>query len=99
MEYGENSIFPVDNALEIVLIFDQGGMISYANVSAKNKLEFGDDLCGRHISEIFPNAFRQAEKGFETEYSFGEEVQNLVAYRKNRTCFPVEITLTDKPEK
>lgn len=83
-------MFPVENALEIILIFDWSGKISYANAAAKRMLEYGDDLCGIHISDIFPNTFNADEGGFETEYPFGDEVQHLIAYRKNRTCFPVE---------
>lgn len=97
MEQGENVMFPVGDALEMVLMFGRDGVISYANNSAKNRLEFGDDLQGRHISEVFPNTFQAAEDGFDTEYPFGEEVQNLVAYRKNRTCFPVETRIMQGP--
>ncbi len=97
MEQNENYLFSVEDALEMVLMFGQEGAISYANNSAKNQLEFGDDLLGRHISEVFPNTFQAAEDGFDTEYPFGEEVQSLVAYRKNRTCFPVETRIMQGP--
>lgn len=90
MEQSREYIFPMDNALEMVLMFDRTGAVSYANAAAKQKLEYGDDLCGRHISDIFPNTFRKAERGFETEHPFGAGAQQLVAYRKNQTCFPVE---------
>lgn len=93
MEKREDSIFPIEEALEMILIFDCAGKISYANAAAKKKLGYDDDLCGRHISDVFPNAFRAVEKGFETECPFGNELQNLVAYRKNLTCFPVEARL------
>ena len=82
-------MFPVENALEIILVFNWTGIITYANAAAKEKLEYGDELCGSHISEIFPNTFNADEGGFETDYPFGNEIKNLVAYRKNRTCFPV----------
>ena len=90
MEQDKGYIFPMDNALEMVLMFDRMGEISYANAAAKQKLEYGDDLCGSHISDIFPGTFRSAERGFETEFIFGTGTQQLVAYRKNLTCFPVE---------
>lgn len=90
MEHSEACIFPIDDALEMILMFDRKGMISYANMSAKKRLGFEDDLQGRHISEIFPNTFQSSDSGFQTEYHFGQEMQNLVAYRRNRTCFPVE---------
>lgn len=90
MEQSERSAFPVEDALEMILMFDETGKISYANAVARTKLEYEDELCGRHVSDIFPNTFKSSEIGFETEYSFGEEIQNLLAYRKNLTCFPVE---------
>lgn len=83
-------LFPMEKALEIVLIFDAAGKILYANDAAKKKLEYADDLCGKHISDVFPGTFKASGQGFETEYVFGDETQNLVAYRKNLTCFPVE---------
>ena len=87
MQYME---FLMEHALEMILVFDRAGTISYANTAAREKLQYGDDnMCGRHISEVFPNTFTAAESGFEAECEFGDEPQNLVAYRKKRTCFPV----------
>ncbi len=83
-------ILPVEDALELFLLFDAGGTILYANAAARDKLEYGKELCGRHISAIFPNEFKQSEQGFSTEYPFGSQQKNLTAYRKNLTCFPVE---------
>ncbi|MCM1087864.1 MAG: ATP-binding protein [Muribaculaceae bacterium] len=90
MEWNKAGVFPVEDALEIILVFDKTGIIGYANNAAKKKLGYEDDLCGENIGNIFPNTFKIIEGGFETDYPFGHEVQNLVAYRKNRTCFPVE---------
>ena len=83
-------IFPVEDALEMVLMFDQTGEISYANETVRQKLEYDKDLCGRHISAVFPNTFRTAEDDFDVESLKLGTLQNLVAYRKNLTCFPVE---------
>ncbi len=93
MEQREDSIFPIEEALEMILIFDRAGEISYANAAARQKLGYDNDLCKKHISDVFPNTFRAVEKGFESECPFGNELQNLVAYRKNLTCFPVEARL------
>lgn len=90
MEQNEACIFPMDNALEIILTFKETGEITYANAAAKQKLQYDADLCGRHISDIFPNTFKASEEGFETMYPFGNDSQQIVAYRKNLTCFPVE---------
>lgn len=94
MEQSEDYIFPIEDALEMIFIFDKTGIISYANAAAKKKLERKSDLCGKHISDVFPNTFKHAEDGFETNYPFGNEVQDLLAYRTNLTCFPVEAKIT-----
>ncbi len=91
----------VEHALEMALIFGADGRISYANAQAKKKLEYedGDDLTAKDIWDIFPNAFQKCSStpsdgvGFTTGCSFGNETYNLVAYRKNLTCFPVEARL------
>lgn len=82
--------FLMEYALEMILMFDQTGKITYANTAAREKLEYDDDMSGRHISEVFPNTFSKSGDGFGTSCSFGDEVQSLVAYRKKSTCFPVE---------
>lgn len=92
----------VENALEMVLTFSASGKISYANASARKKLEY-DNIIDKYIWDIFPNTF-QAEKdvpegtvkrGFHCSCPFGNETHNLVAYRKNLTCFPVEAQLLE----
>lgn len=91
----EAFVFPVEDALEMVLVFGTTGIVSYANAAARKKLGYGEpeqegNLEGRHISDIFPNTFKATEDGFETEEVFGEESGHFVMYRKNFTCFPVE---------
>lgn len=96
MEQKESEIFPVEKtfiiekALEIILMFDQKGTIFYGNSTARKKLEYEDDLCGKNVSDIFPNTFKTSEDGFKTDFVFEDKVENMVAYRKNNTCFPVE---------
>lgn len=90
MEQSELGIFSMEAALEMVLMFDGTGKISYANAAARKKLEYESGLCDRNICDVFPNTFKVSENGFETDYPFGEEQQSLVAYRRNLTCFPVE---------
>lgn len=92
----------VEHALEMVLAFRVNGEISYANIAAKKKLEY-DDFIDRHIWDIFPNTFQEQKgqleetggRGFQSDCQFGNETYNLVAYRKNLTCFPVEARLLE----
>lgn len=90
MEQSRDLIFPIEDALEMVLMFDEAGKISYANEAARQKLEYENDLCGRHVSDVFPNTFSVSGGQLELENYVSKELLNLVAYRKNLTCFPVE---------
>lgn len=93
------SKYILENMDELVITFDDRGLICYGNKSAEEKLEFMNQLNGTHISEIFPNEFTETEDGFHTEIVFGtEKLQNLSAYRLNKTCFPVEAKFSDLNE-
>ena len=50
---------------------------------------------GTHISEIFPNTFWLAEPGFGTDIEFNGQNYDLMAYRMNKTCFPIDAKFTD----
>ncbi|MCM1157751.1 MAG: ATP-binding protein [Bacteroidales bacterium] len=93
MEQKEEHIFPIEDALEMILMFNRTGKISYVNAAARQKLGYGDDLCGRHIGDVFPNDFQSVGDKLIIECSSGNTLQNFVAYRKNRTCFPVEVRI------
>lgn len=97
MEACNTHIFPIENALEMILMFDGKGKISYANEAARQKLEYDSSLCGRHISEVFPNTFSAGGEDFEVSCPSKDELQNLVAYRRNTTCFPVEARIVSDP--
>lgn len=88
-------VFPGEDALEMILMFDQTGIISYVNVSARQKLEYENDLCGKHISEVFPNDFQTGKDNFNAQDFAGSDLQHLNAYRKNLTCFPVEARIIE----
>ena len=38
MYEGENHVLPIEDALEMILVFDGTGVISYANAAARKKL-------------------------------------------------------------
>lgn len=81
--------FSMDHALEIILIFNGSGTIIYANQMAREQLAAGEELCGTLIMDVFPGSFHKTEDGFEAECAFGTDKQELMAYRTNKTCFPV----------
>ena len=90
------SSYVLEHMDELVICFDDRGLISYGNKIAEEKLEFVNQLSGTHISEIFPNEFTETEDGFETKIVFGTDVvQKLTAYRMNKTCFAVEAKFSE----
>ena len=44
----------LEHVIEIVLSFGEDGKIKYANQSAKESLEYGDELIGKNIRELLP---------------------------------------------
>lgn len=87
--------FSMDHALKMILIFDSEGRITYANEAAKQLLEYGEELCGQSVRDIFPGEFRNIETNFETDDIFGPEVRDMTAYRRNRTCFQVKVRMLE----
>lgn len=85
----------LENALEMILMFDQAGLISYVNMSSRQKLGCSDDLCGKNIRDVFPNDFQAAGNNF-AGFEFGaDKMLSLTAYRENMTCFPVEARIIE----
>lgn len=81
--------FSLDHALEMVLVFDREGRILYSNRKAKALLGYVDWQNCR-IMDIFPEDFRVENGSLVIRCPLGtEEEQDMDAYRKNRTCFPV----------
>lgn len=91
----QNSLFrfSVENALEIIMGIDDDGRIVYANRVSKEQLEYGDELEDTLISEIYPEVFRITDGRLEFGDIRFEELKDVMAYRKNRTCYPSKVKL------
>lgn len=90
--------FSLDNALELILIFDDEGHIIYANKKAKMLLEY-EDILKYNITDIFPGSFRLENGCLIVGCPIGtDEEQDMDAYRKNRTCFPVRTIIYKNAE-
>lgn len=93
MEHNGLFQFSIDNALEIIMGIGLDGRIVYANRMAMEQLEYGDELYGILITEIFPEAFRiEGDQLLLVERELGM-LQEVMAYRFNRTCFPSKMKL------
>lgn len=86
--------FALDHALEAVLVFGDDGKIIYANGTAKEQSEFGEDIYNRYIEDIFPNEFQTMTGSFLMKKNFVRESLDMMAYRRNQTCFPVRAVFT-----
>lgn len=89
----QNELFTktiIDHAMEMILLFTKSGDITYANEKAKQLLEYGDSIVGLSINEIFPELLDTTTGQVETLSQKQDEAKQMMAYRKNRTCFFVE---------
>lgn len=80
----------MNQALEMVLVFDHTGTIEFANETAKKLLEY-DDICAIDVCDIFPMVFETGKEGIIWKEGYGHEEQEAMAYRKNKTCFSVQL--------
>ncbi|MCR5755357.1 MAG: hypothetical protein K6G30_11185 [Acetatifactor sp.] len=78
-----------DNAMELIIAFDEGGKIIYANALAKHQLDYDEMIYETTIEDLFPGSFRTDGTKIETSWKFGHEAKEVSAYRRNRTCFTV----------
>jgi len=82
----------LDNSLEMALVFNERGMLTFANEVAKSSLKY-EDFAKVHIGDIFPNEFQKCDDGFVTSLTLGDELHDMMAYRYNHTCFRTEAKL------
>ena len=86
--------FMIEYTVAMMIVFDATGNILYANPTAENKLKYADGLKNSSIMEVFP----KKEDLKENLNKSTEDMQKLMAYRGNRTCFPVEVNVVRYPE-
>lgn len=98
MEWNCGGAFPAEDMLEMVFMFDHRGIINCANAAARMKLGYKEEICGVHISSVLPGAFKPAGEEGGVVDVWGSDVRNLMAYRKNLTCFPVEVKVIEKED-
>ncbi len=78
----------LDDTCEAVFIFDREGWVVYANKAAYVETKYMD-LGKVSIFDIFPTAVRK-DSTFEDWIGFN--ALETVAYRENRSCYPVKLT-------
>lgn len=86
MEYG----------LELILFFDGTGRVLEGNETAKKELGYGEDLEQALIYKIFPQIMENVQGKLvipvdKRKVVEKKEILETVAYRKNQTCFSVDL--------
>jgi len=83
----------LNGTMELILFFDRNGTIIHWNDAAQKELRYqNNSLKGIKMTDIFPkltDVFAEKEEDFGNEYTV-----STVAYRKNQTCFPVNLKIT-----
>lgn len=91
-----------NEAIELILVFDKEGKILFGNKTAEDKLEYGNDellACG--MSRIFRQDFEHGPEACDTFLdSIEKGNKELAMYRKNNSCFSVNVRIitTDIPD-
>lgn len=86
--------FSIENVLEIVLVFNGSGIITYANQAAWQQLEYSEELLqARKITDVFPNEFVYEDGQIVIKPGELGVNRDMMAYRKNRTCFPARVRI------
>jgi len=90
--------FAIDYSIEMVIFFNDEGEILYANRTAKESLEYGNEIYNCRITEIFPTLFEKKSGKVQIMCELGKTVSGNFVYRRNRTCFQVEARILQSDE-
>lgn len=90
--------FILNNSQECIIRYDGHGYIGYCNERLLELTGYSaDELVGAYIGELFQNVFVVVDNHIELVDELKDrEVIETVIYRKNKTCFPVEIKVVSR---
>lgn len=87
----------LQNSNELILFFDERGYIVDCNQTAKIELGYGDEIYDACITDIFHKAVRFYEEQLIIQMKYQNRKAETVAYRRNQTCFVVELKIVLVP--
>jgi PAS domain S-box-containing protein len=85
-----------EHSQEIIIFFDQSGNIIECNQPAFDLLGYEEDIYQIKIFDIFRKAIKCVDNKIVIHDKFMNFIEETVAYRKNQTCFHVNLKLTVK---
>lgn len=90
--------FVLNNSQECIIKYDSHGCINYCNDRLFELTGYSaGELIGKYVEELFLNVFVNVDDHIQlTDEYKDKEVIETALYRKNKTCFPVEIKVVSK---
>ena len=87
-----------DNAMEMVLIFDEDGEVRFSNRTANRELGFEDGMGDINIKSIVRRPFQL--DGVELDFSVDQilHITEAVLYKQNESCFPALVKVEPSME-
>ncbi len=76
---------------EIIIFFNDKGQVTDCNKQALKELGYNNDIISLPICEIFKKAFYYEDKKLKLDSKYKIRPEETIVYRKNQTCFPVEL--------
>lgn len=90
--------FVLEHSQELIISYETDGSIRYINYKTMELTGYqNEELIGTFIGELFSGVFvsKDGTVVLQEEHR-GKDLIETVVYRKNTTCFPVEMTLSKK---
>lgn len=84
----------IKNAQEIIIFYNSDMRIIDCNEVAFRELGYGEEIFNISIYEVFQNVWKFEENKYLIDDRFRNRVSETIAYRKNQTCFPVELKVS-----
>jgi PAS domain S-box-containing protein len=76
---------------ELLIFFNEKGHVTDCNKQALKELGYSNDIINLPICEIFKKAFYNEDRKIKLDPKFKIQSEETIVYRKNQTCFPVEL--------
>lgn len=86
-----------DQALELVIVSDAKGKVTYMNKMAQENLGYEAECPDVLLSEIFPSDIVLEDKKLKIDFPL-DKTHQFMMYRQNRTCFKTEVKLSEIEE-
>ena len=95
LKIDEQIYFVLNSIQEGMLIYNQEGRIKYCNYAMQKMTGYNEDeLLEESPDKLFNNFFELYEDNIRKINLYeGNEILETVLYRKNKTCFPVEVKI------